>query len=272
MSARRRNTRRKPPARRKTRSKARRRGTAPSAATALRVAGVAAAGLALGYLIAVFVLFPAPGPPRDVREIPDLRQRTALAAERVIEEAGLVMGALRTIRHPSIDSNAVVGQSPLPSQLARAGDTVDLVLSLGPERRRVPEVRRLRGDRAADLIAATGFGVVVDSVASAVARGRVIGIEPEEGTPLTLPGQVRLTVSLGPPTVRMPFLLGMMEEEARDTLSVLGLEVIGVREVFRFGRDQGRVVSQDPAEDTELERGAEVLLEVGRRGGIPQEH
>jgi serine/threonine-protein kinase len=272
VSARRRQTRRKTPKRRKTRSKARRRSSAPSGVALLRFAGVAAAGLALGYLIAVFLLFPAPGPPRDVREIPDLRERTVLAAERVIEEAGLVTGRVRTIRHPSIDSNAVIGQSPLPSQLARAGDTVDLVVSLGPERRRVPEVRRLRGDRAADLLVATGFGVVVDSVDSPIARGRVIDIEPAEGTPLTLPGEVRLTVSLGPPTVRMPMILGMLEEEARDTLAVLGLEVVSVREVFRFGRDQGRVVSQDPAEDTELERGAEVLLEVGRRGGIPQEH
>jgi beta-lactam-binding protein with PASTA domain len=46
----------------------------------------------------------------------------------------------------------------------------------------------------------------------------------------------------------------------------LGLVVREVEEVFRFGRDQGIVVEQEPAGGTELERGAAVRLAVGRRG------
>jgi len=233
---------------------------------------VAAIGLGLGYAVAIFLLFPAPPPPRDVRATPDLRDQTLASATELLEEQGLVAGRVRTLRHPSVDSGRVLGQSPLPSQLALPFDTVDLVVSLGPERREVPEVSRLRGDRAADLLAATGFQVKVDSVDSPIARGRVIDIQPAEGTEVALPGEVSLTVSLGPPTVRMPFILGLLEGEALDTLEVLGLEVVEVEEVFRFGRDQGRVVTQDPAEDTELERGAEVRLQIGRRGGNLQEH
>ena len=45
----------------------------------------------------------------------------------------------------------------------------------------------------------------------------------------------------------------------------LGLVVAETAEVFRFGRDQGIVVEQEPAVDTELERGAEIRLSVGRR-------
>lgn len=259
--------------RRKNRSKARRRasnggGYGPLA----RALGVGIAGLVAGYLFAVFVLFPAPGPPRDLRPAPDLRDRPIAGATALLDEAGLVAGGVRTLGHPSVDSGRVLGQSPLPGQLARSGDTVDLVVSLGPERRPVPEVSRLRGDRAVDLLVATGFQVIVDSVDSPVARGRVVDIQPAEGTAMALPARVALTVSLGPPTVRMPFVLGLLEEEARDTLDVLGLEVVEVEEVFRFGRDQGRVVTQDPAEGAELERGSEVRLQIGRRGGIRQEH
>jgi beta-lactam-binding protein with PASTA domain len=43
--------------------------------------------------------------------------------------------------------------------------------------------------------------------------------------------------------------------------------VAEVEEVFRFGRDQGRVVEQDPATETELQRGSAVRLTIGRRGG-----
>jgi beta-lactam-binding protein with PASTA domain len=73
-------------------------------------------------------------------------------------------------------------------------------------------------------------------------------------------------VSTGPPVVPMPFVLGMSEDEARLLLDSLGLVVSEVEEVFRFGRDQGIVVQQEPASDMELERGSNVRLQVGRRG------
>jgi hypothetical protein len=42
--------------------------------------------------------------------------------------------------------------------------------------------------------------------------------------------------------------------------------------VFRFGRDQGIVVEQDPPADSLVQRGAGVRLSVGRAGGDqPQE-
>jgi beta-lactam-binding protein with PASTA domain len=65
----------------------------------------------------------------------------------------------------------------------------------------------------------------------------------------------------------MPTVLGLDEREARDSLAALGLDVGEVEEVFRFGRDQGIVVEQEPPADTPMERGAAVRLAVGRRGG-----
>jgi beta-lactam-binding protein with PASTA domain len=64
----------------------------------------------------------------------------------------------------------------------------------------------------------------------------------------------------------MPLVLGMEQAEAESVLDSLGLVVSGVEEVFRFGRDQGIVVEQEPAADTELRRGSAVRLKVGRRG------
>jgi beta-lactam-binding protein with PASTA domain len=64
----------------------------------------------------------------------------------------------------------------------------------------------------------------------------------------------------------MPLVLGLPEEEAVMLLDSLGLIVGPVEEVFRFGRDQGIVVEQEPASDVDLERGTTVQLKVGRRG------
>jgi serine/threonine-protein kinase len=216
-------------------------------------------------------MFPAPPPPQDLLSVPDLRGREAGAVSGIADDAGLVLGRVEYLTHPSADSGTVLGQSPLPGQLAIPGDSIRVTMSLGPERRTVPSVSNVRADRAIALLEATGFAVQADSVESDEPRGRILSIRPAEGEILTLPGQVSVRVSLGPPAVPMPDLLGMAEEEARDVLDALGLVVTDVEEVFRFGRDQGRVVAQDPPAGEELERGSSVRLVVGRRGGQRQD-
>jgi beta-lactam-binding protein with PASTA domain len=66
--------------------------------------------------------------------------------------------------------------------------------------------------------------------------------------------------------VEMPLLLGLQEEEAILVLDSLGLTVSDVQTRFRFGRDQGLVVEQEPPATTLVERGSAVRLVVGRRG------
>ena len=77
-----------------------------------------------------------------------------------------------------------------------------------------------------------------------------------------------MIVSTGPALVAMPLVLGLDREEALILLDSLGLMVSEIEEVFRFGRDQGVVVEQEPASEMELERGTEVHLKVGMSGGV----
>lgn len=229
--------------------------------------GLALAGGLGGYLLATVFFFPAAPPPSDLEEVPGLRGLDRDEALARLEAAGLALAEPRYLRHPEVDSGAIMGQSPLPGQLALPGDSVRITISLGPERREIPSVRQLKGARAVALLEATGFDVTVDSVESEESRGSVVEIIPAEGTEVPLPSDVEIRLSLGPPAVVMPDLLQYAEEEARDTLNALGLVVEDVEEVFRFGRDQGRVVSQDPPAGAELERGTAVRLVVGRRNG-----
>jgi serine/threonine-protein kinase len=124
----------------------------------------------------------------------------------------------------------------------------------------------LEVSRARTVLETSGFLVTVDTAESEMERGRVIDVSPAPDQVVPLPSEIRLLVSTGPPVVPMPFVLGMSEDEARLLLDSLGLVVSEVEEVFRFGRDQGIVVQQEPASDMELERGSNVRLQVGRRG------
>jgi eukaryotic-like serine/threonine-protein kinase len=223
-------------------------------------------GLAGGYLFSTRVLYPVPPPPGDLTSVPRLTGESLEEADRDLALAGLVRGVVDSLRHPTVPEGRILGQSPLPGQLSLVGDTVWLALSLGPERRAVPDVTRLRADRARTVLEAAGFTVVVDSVESTMPLGGVVAVVPPPGTETTIPREIRLSVSKGPAMVEVPLLLGMEEETASDLLVSLGLLVGEVETRFRFGRDQGLVVGQEPPAGTLVAEGSAVRLVVGRRG------
>ncbi len=224
-------------------------------------------GFGGGYLFSTRVLFPEPPPPGDLVAVPVLSGESCEEARAALSAAGLVLGRVDSLRHPSVPEGRILGQSPLPGQLSVVGDTVRVALSTGPEERPVPDVLRLRADRAQTVLEASGFSVVVDSVEAEMPLGGVVEMTPEPGTEATLPAEVHLTVSKGPPLVEMPLLLGLEEEKAVTLLDSLGLEVGEIETRFRFGRDQGLVVEQTPQAMTMIPQGSTVHLVVGRRGG-----
>ncbi len=235
--------------------------------TLLYAGGLAVVGWGGGYLMATRFLFPAPPPPSDVVRVPDTRGMRLAEAQSQVRSVGLTLGRVDTLSHPNVAAGEVLGQSPLPGQLLLPNGEVRMTVSRGPQRRAVPDVLSLDGERARIVLETTGFFVRIDSVESRAGRGRVVSLTPDVETVVILPTEVLLRVSTGPPVVLMPLVLGLEEDEAIARLDSLGLFVGEVTEVFRFGRDQGIVIDQEPAADSELERGATVRLSVGRRGG-----
>ena len=232
-----------------------------------RLAVLAALGLGGGYLAATHVFFPLPPPPGDLVAVPVLEGLALVDAESKVTDAGFTLGSVEGLRHPELDSGVVVGQGPLGGQLLKRGGEVRITVSLGPQRQAVPDVMRLVGDRALRVLEATGFQVTVDSTESDLPAGSVVSVDPDAGTMLRVPAAVRVTLSRGPAMIPMPYLLGMPGRQATDSLAVLGFAAPAVDTVFRFGRDQGLVVEQNPAADSLVARGSTVRLTVGRPGG-----
>ncbi len=224
-------------------------------------------GLTIGYLFATVVLFPAAARSSDVQPAPDLLGQGLFAAQEVVEELGLVVGQVDTIQHPTAVFGAILGQNPLPGQLLETGGEIHLRISGGPVELPVPAVVGRQLAQATDLLVAAGFTFVADTVESDAPAGEVVGAEPAPGERVALPRTVRLDVSMGPPMVTVPRLIGLDESRAVQVLDSLGLGVTEVEERFRFGLDQGRVIEQEPAPGVSVEHGSGVRIVVGRRGG-----
>ncbi len=190
-------------------------------------------------------------------------------ARVLLANRGLEVGTVDSIRHPAVADGEVLGQSPLAGQVALPGAAVELTVSLGPERRPVPDVTRLRSDRALTVLQSSGFQVAVDSVEADAPEGQVVSTDPEAGVRVSLPSNIRMTVSLGPPLVELPDLVGLQEEEARTILAEAGLEVGEVENRARFGFGQGDVLETFPVAGEMIPRGSAVRLVVRRRSLLP---
>ena len=225
---------------------------------------VTGGGLACGYLVATTFFFRPPPPPPALQGVPDLRGYPLAMAMAVLSDSGLATSRVDSVHHPSVVGGVVIGQSPLPGRTALPQAPVRVTVSLGPDVRPVPDVTRLSGSRAAALLAESGFVVTVDTVQAMAPAGRVIRIEPGPGTPVEIPGSVRMAVSLGPPTIPMPSLAGLREQSAVNLLRSLGLVVSEIEYRYSF-LNVNVVFGQYPDPNAEIEQGAEVQLIVGRR-------
>ncbi|MFH1766314.1 MAG: PASTA domain-containing protein [Gemmatimonadota bacterium] len=227
---------------------------------------LAVVGFVGGYLVSTQVVYPVPPPPGDLSVIPNLTGELPEDAADTLAAMGLILGTVDSLNHPTVPAGRIVGQSPLPGQLSLVGDSVRIALSTGAEQRPVPDVLRLNVDWARTVLETAGFVVRVDSVEADAPSGGVVAMTPEPGTEARIPMEVSISVSMGPPEFEMPLLLGLSEEQARSVLDSLGLTVSEVETRFRFGRDQGLVVEQEPPAAATIQEGASVRLVVGRRG------
>ena len=167
--------------------------------SALIWAGITLGLFLLGYLVAVFLLFPPLPVPEDGIVVPDLAGQSPESAEQRLRPLGLQVGDTVSFPSPEHPPGLVVAQSPLPGQQLRAGGRVALGLSSGLPSAIVPDLMGLPARRAENLLTRLGFGVDQVPETSERPSGTVIRSMPETGQRQTLPARVRIWVSAGTP-------------------------------------------------------------------------
>jgi beta-lactam-binding protein with PASTA domain len=132
---------------------------------------------------------------------------------------------------------------------------------------RIPVVVGLPKDEAIDLLTESGFNVnVTESDSNDVEQGAVISQDPEGNIQAEEGSYVTIVVSTGIDVsgkVEMPNLLGMTEQEARNTLNAFGLRTGNVRTIIDDDPDnRGLVVSQDVNAGDFIDEGTAVNFDI----------
>jgi eukaryotic-like serine/threonine-protein kinase len=153
----------------------------------------------IGYVLAVYVMFPPTEASGAGVPVPHLTGRTVLDAQTELAMAGLGALEVTELPHPTAAPGVVVAQSPLPGQQLRPGAGVRVAISRGRPRVLVPDVQGFAADRALQMLRSAGFDVVQATQESTLPEGRVLRTDPAAGQERTLPASVTLVVSAGPP-------------------------------------------------------------------------
>ncbi len=213
----------------------------------------AGANLADGAALTVVVsLGPPPVP------LPDGVVGAALSeADARLVAVGLAVGAVTEVFDEEVPRGVVISAEVEPGTEVPFGEEVDLVVSAGPEPREVPdnligqaidEVRRFLEGLGLPL------GSVTEAYSDTVPAGSVIRV-PAAGTTVDRGTPISVEVSLGPPLVTVPDVLGDSVETAARALEALGLVVTDT-----LGSPTRPVTSTSPAVGTTVRKGSSITI------------
>jgi serine/threonine-protein kinase len=150
-----------------------------------------------------------------------------------------------TVADPLVPAGTIAWQSPAAETALPEGAVVRLGVSSGAPLVSMPDVTDLDLGTARLVIEAAGLKVGrIDTTRNEIDPGTVLVTAPSAGTTLRPGDLVRLGVSSGPASIRVPELVGLTVSAARERLAAAGLRV-GMLEQ-RFEGKAGTVLAQHP--------------------------
>ncbi len=196
--------------------------------------------------------------------VPDVLGQTQADAEAAIIAAALTVGTVGTQNSNTVPAGAVIGQSPVGGTVVVLGTPVDIVISLGPVTFPAPNVIGQSQADAEAAIVSAGFvvGTITEQLSSTVPQGTVINQSPGAGSLLLSGATISLVVSLGPPQVTVPDVVGLQQLQAEAAISAAELAVGVITTQNSLVVPAGEVISQDPAGGTTVNSASPVNLVV----------
>ncbi len=198
------------------------------------------------------------------QDTPNVTGMSQAAAAAKLHTAGLTLDVTSTAYSETVPDGDLISTDPGPGQHILKGDTVQAVISKGPERHDVPNLSGMTESEAVKAI--TGHFLKVGEVArqwnESVPAGGVISFGPPPGTPLKRDAPVNLVVSKGPQPVQIPTFFHQNANDAKAALGNLGF-VVDEKDAYNDNVPAGSVIAQLPHSGTGF-KGDHIKLVVSR--------
>jgi beta-lactam-binding protein with PASTA domain len=191
--------------------------------------------------------------------VPRVKQALFKTARDLLTAAGFKVARVDA-PSDSIEAGRVIDQDPNADTVVAKGTTITLTVSSGPALVAIPDVVNKDQATATNILQDAGFTVSVKQQADEkIAKGNVISTNPIAGAKVAKDTVITMTVSSGPPPVKVPSVLCMTRAQAQDTLKHAGL----VANFQGLSGSNKKVVDQNPVADSEAPKGSTVDVVMG---------
>jgi len=201
----------------------------------------------------------------DQIKVPNVVGQSQTAATKAITDQGLVLGDVKEEFSDSVKKGVVISSSPSADEEVDKGSEIDLVVSKGKEKveAEVPDVVGQPYRTAQRELERAGFDVTKRSQSnSEVPKGAVIKTTPDGGEKAEQGSTVFMYVSTGRQTVKVPGVVNLSEQDAKNTLRQAGLKVNVQKGPPEGDVPEGSVFRQLPPAGQEVAPGTTVTIFV----------
>lgn len=198
--------------------------------------------------------------------VPPVVGKDENAAKSAITAAGLTVGTVSEASSDTVESGLVISQSPSANSETESNGKVNIVLSSGPNKKKVTDVIGHESSRAQSELAGDGFKVEVKETYSDDMRaGLVVSTSPDRGTYVQPGSTVTITVSKGREQVTIPSVsVGMTYEEAVEALNDAGFKGT-VKEATEYSASVGNgfVTRYSPSKTVDPDGTVTIYVSLG---------
>ena len=199
-------------------------------------------------------------------KVPSVVGKDENAAKSAITAAGLTVGTVSEASSDTVESGLVISQSPSANSETESNGKVNIVLSSGPNKKKVTDVIGHESSRAQSELAGDGFKVEVKETYSDDMRaGLVVSTSPDRGTYVQPGSTVTITVSKGREQVTIPSVsVGMTYEEAVEALNDAGFKGT-VKEATEYSASVGNgfVTRYSPSKTVDPDGTVTIYVSLG---------
>lgn len=226
--------------------------------TILRTQPEAGARARVGNPIQVFI---SKGPERYV--IPnDIVGKSTGEVEEILRDLNLVASGTEEIFSAEIEVGKVASTNPAPGASLKRDTPVIIQISKGPEPIDMPNIVGALVTDVAPLLLSLDLTIeVTEEIYDENAPiGAILAINPAAGTKVAKGSVIKATVSLGPPLVSVPNVVGKSVTEATRILEAAGFTV---QKVNKLPAAPLQIVySQNPPANSKVAKGSLITIEI----------
>ena len=198
--------------------------------------------------------------------VPNIVGMTLDNATKELEKLGLKIKVSETIESDK-EENTILEMNPVSNTDAKKGDIIEVKVSGGVSKVKVPDLRDYEINYIEDLLTQKGLEWnITYQYSENIKSGYLISQYPERDTEVPKGTTIELTISKGPEVklVSVSNYLGQNVEYVKGELEALGLVVILQEQVTDRESENGAVINQSIESGTKISVGAKITLTYGK--------